>query len=160
MTKRLIPLPVGMLLHCDISQSLLASCGSGLIVLLPQAAPLCPLLRQLFAPATHPSNLKLPEMTSPLLLQGGSLIPWTLARCLQRGWGHGDITGDTGTSLGTQGHHWDIAAPLCKEQLTGAEPPQPCTAKGPTEPHPKIVILKHKSRFQSIHFPCAASCIP
>lgn len=49
---------VGMLLDCDISQSLLASCGSRLIVLLPLAAPLCPLLRQLFAAAAHPSNLK------------------------------------------------------------------------------------------------------
>lgn len=48
----------GMLLDCDISQSLLASCGSRLIVLLPLAAPLCPLLRQLFAAAAHPSNLK------------------------------------------------------------------------------------------------------
>lgn len=60
--KRLIPLPaalsVQMLPDCDISQSLLASRSSRLIVLLPRAAPLCPLLRQLFAPAAHPSNLK------------------------------------------------------------------------------------------------------
>lgn len=102
------PLSVGMLLHCDISQSLLASCGSGLIVLLPQAVPLCPLLGQLFAAAAHPSNLELPclkdfSSSAPGVaaptMQQICFISWTLARCLQRDWGHGDISGDTGTSL-------------------------------------------------------------
>lgn len=98
------PLSVGMLLHCDISQSLLASCGSGLIVLLPQAAPLCPLLRQLFAPAAHPSNLELSKGHLLFCSRGGSshhaadlFYPLDLGTVFAErlgAWGH------------CWGHHW------------------------------------------------------
>lgn len=150
---------VGMLPDCDISQSLLASCGSRLIVLPPRAAPLCPLLGQLFAPAAHPSNLKQPclkdtscsapggaDLFSPLDL--GTVFAERLGTWGHL-WGHGDISGDTGTSLGT--------SLLCKEQPTGAETPPALHSQGS---HPKTITLNHKSRCQSIHFPCAVSCIP
>lgn len=98
------PVSVGMLLDCDISQSLLASCGSRLIVLLPQAAPLCPLLLQLFAPAAHPSHLKQPcgkDISCSAPGTAALFYPLDLGRVFEGGWGHGDMAGDTGTSLGT-----------------------------------------------------------
>lgn len=116
---------VGMLPDCDISQSLLASCGSRLIVLPPRAAPLCPLLGQLFAPAAHPSNLKQPCLkdTSCSAPGGADLFsPLDLGTVFAE-------------RLGTWGHLWGhLWGHFCSARSSpqGQKPPQPCTAKGLT----------------------------
>lgn len=129
---------VGMLPDCDISQSLLASCGSRLIVLPPRAAPLCPLLGQLFAPAAHPSNLKQPclkdtscsapggaDLFSPLDL--GTVFAERLGTWGHL-WGHGDIYGDISG---------DISA-LQGAAHRGRNPPSPAQPRvSPQNHHPE-----------------------
>lgn len=142
------PVSARMLLHCDISQSLLASCGSRFMSSFPRLLLSAPS----FAPAAHPSNLNQPcPKDTSCSAPGAAALFYPL-----------DLGTVFAERLGTWGHCWghgDITAPLCKEQPTGAETPSPAQPRV-QQSHPKNLILKHESRFPTIHFSLRCQLYP